>query len=215
MHLPPAVLLKQTWKGGRCFHSRNFFEEFKRQLQPSKIPTLVLSPLRGRYLWLVQYIERLKQKALEKWTPEEIRIEAEKTAKRAEIHLEKRLTRLQEEKQFSLLDQLCWVAIQSDLLDKPTIFEKDEDCKMISLAFAVVKPIDESRHQYGSQLREQLALEAVIEFFRQNQRSQYDKKLRDFLYSQQNDAGALRKVAEWFLAWVSLCVVRKARTIAG
>lgn len=81
---------------------------------------------------------------------------------------------------------------------------------MISQAFAVVKPIDEHQNQLRSQLREQLALEAVIEFFREHQRPQYDKKLTDFLYLQQNDAGALGKAAEWFLAWVSFCVVKRS-----
>ncbi|KAF7512107.1 hypothetical protein GJ744_002820 [Endocarpon pusillum] len=49
-----------------------------------------------------------------------------------------------------------------------------------------------------------LALEVVIEFLRESPARQYDEKLRGFLFSQQDDAGALGKVAECFLAWLKI-----------
>jgi hypothetical protein len=170
-------------------------------------------PLRGRYRWSVRYIERLNRLVDTKLTPEVIKIEAEKTAKEAKDQLKERLEALQKKQHVRLLDQLCSVAIQSDLLGKPTIFENDKKCKMISLAFAVVAPMNKDESQYRSQLREQLALEAIMEFFRGNWRAKYDEKLTSFLYSEQNDAGALGKVAEWFLAWVSLCAGVETRMI--
>ncbi|ERF73317.1 hypothetical protein EPUS_03150 [Endocarpon pusillum Z07020] len=185
-------------------------EDFKRLLKQHdiRVPEGYLThvekwsvPLRGRYRWSVLYIDRLKLLQNGGWTPKAIENEAQRTMREAKIQLQKRLEVLEKQNQTRLLDQLCQVAIQSDLLDKPTIFEDDKDCEMISEAFAVVKPIGKDQNQYRSQLQEQLALEAVIEFFRDRRPQQYDEKLRRFLFSQQNDAGALGKVAEWFLAW--------------
>jgi hypothetical protein len=72
---------------------------------------------------------------------------------------------------------------------------------MITQGFAAVKHIEGS--EFKSQLVERLALEAAIEYFRDEWPDLYDTTLSEFLYSQQNDASAFGKSAEWFLAWVS------------
>lgn len=166
-------------------------EDFKRLLKQHdvRVPKEYLThvdecsvPLRGRYRWSVLYVDRLKLLQKEGWTPKAIRNTAEESMKeakdqiknaaeeamkKAKDQLKARLIQLvRKQNQARLLDQLCQVAIQSDLLDKQTIFEDDKDCEMISEAFAVVKPIGKDQNQYRLQLQEQLALEAVIEFFR-------------------------------------------------
>lgn len=61
-------------------------------------------------------LERVKERG-EEHDKDAIKAAAQETAQDAKDHLKKKLVRLQKENQSALLDQLCWVAIQSDLLD--------------------------------------------------------------------------------------------------
>ncbi len=159
------------------------------------------TPLRGRYLWLARYVDRIKERFDEhqKLTEGVISNVAVEIMKEGKEHLKQRLSRLRDENYTKVLKELCWVVIQSDLLDRATIFEKDKDHQMISEAFAVV----ETR---GGQpvgiLKERLAMEAATEWFREEHWEMYSEKIKEYLRFSTNDASSFGKAAEWFLALV-------------
>lgn len=104
-----------------------------------------------------------------------------------------------------LLDELCWLAIRSDLLGETTIFKSSTSVDLVAHGFAFL----DERDSAGSsvKLKERLAVDAAIEYF-QNQKlsggqSKYDRALAHFLYLEQNNSSALGKIAELFFAWVS------------
>ncbi|KAF6218892.1 hypothetical protein HO133_005435 [Letharia lupina] len=154
-------------------------------------------PLRGRYLWSALYVDHLKEHFTNhrKLDMKTILEAANKTIDEAKRSLKERLSRLQKEKYNDVLQELCWVVIQSDLLDMPTKFEKDEDHQMISEAFAVV----EKSSSVGV-LKERLAMEAAIEWFRKEQWDMYSGNVKKYLRFSANDASSFGKAAEWWLA---------------
>lgn len=158
-------------------------------------------PLRGRYLWSALYVDHLKEHFEKhgKLDMKAISEAANETIDKAKGSLKERLSRLQKEKYNEILQELCWVVIQSDLLDMPTKFEKDEDHQMISEAFAVVETDKDS---LVGVLKERLAMEAVTEWFREKQRDMYSGNVKKYLRFSANDASSFGKAAEWWLALV-------------
>lgn len=161
-------------------------------------------PLQGRYLWSARYVDRLENH-LDRdchLDGNAISKAADDTIKEAKESLKERLSRLREEKCNEILQELCWVVVQSDLLDRPTKFEKDEDHRMISEAFAVVET---QRDSLVGILQERLAMEAAIEWFREESWDMYRDSVTKYLRFSTNDAGSFGKAAEWFLALVGTC----------
>ena len=158
-------------------------------------------PLRGRYLWSALYVDHLKEHFEEhgKLDNEAISEAADKAIDKAKRSLKERLSRLQEKKHNEILQELCRVVIQSDLLDMPTTFAKDEDRQMVSEAFAVVET--EEGSPVGV-LKERLAVEAAKEWFREEQWDMYSGKLKEYLCFSTNDASSFGKAAEWWLVLV-------------
>lgn len=128
---------------------------------------------------------------------------ANETIKEAKNALKERLSRLWKENYHVILQELCWVVIQSDLLDGPTIFETDRDHQMISEAFAVVGT--EKGSLVGT-LKERLAMEAATEWFQDQdqQRHMYIDTIWKYLRFAKNDASSFGKATEWFLALVKI-----------
>ena len=159
------------------------------------------TPLRGRYLWLARYVDRLKKHFDEhrQLTRDVISNAADETMKEGKENLKQRLSRLRDENHTKILKELCWVVIQSDLLDRATIFEKDKDHQMISEAFAVVET---RRGQPVGILKERLAMEAATEWFREEYWEMYSERIKEYLRFSTNDASSFGKAAEWFLALV-------------
>ena len=155
--------------------------------------------LQGRYLWSVRYLEHLNRHK-DKLHSNAISTSAEFAIMEAKESLKNRLSRLRREKYDAILQELCWVLIQSDLLDRPTIFEKDEDHQMITEAFAVVETQGES---LNGTLKEYHAMDAAREWFRNESKDMYFGKFKEYLGFSTNDAGSFGKAAEWFLALVS------------
>jgi hypothetical protein len=58
---------------------------------------------------------------------------------------------------------VCWVIINSDLLDRPVAFEDDIIPQMISEAFAATKPVKEGSSEYY--IEDRLVVDAVKTFF--------------------------------------------------
>lgn len=162
--------------------------------------------LQGRYLWSALYVGHLKEhlKRYGNLNPTAISNAADTAMGEAKDSLKKRLLRLQKGKYDAILEELCWVVIQSDLLDKPIHFEKDGDHQMITEAFAVVEIREGS--PIGT-LKEQLAMDAAREWFRETE--MYHDILNKYLRFSTNDAGSFGKAAEWFLAFVRIDVYSK------
>ena len=158
-------------------------------------------PLRGRYLWSALYVDHLKEHFEKHGKLDENAISeaANETIDKAKRSLKERLSQLQEKRHYKILKELCWVVIQSDLLDMPTKFEKDEDHQMISEAFAVVET---EKGSLVDVLKERLAVEAVTEWFREEQWDMYSGKVKKYLCFSANDASSFGKAAEWWLALV-------------
>ncbi|KAF6226330.1 hypothetical protein HO133_009196 [Letharia lupina] len=150
--------------------------------------------LRGRYLWSVRYVEHLK--GHDNLDSTAISTAADSAMREAKESLKKRLSRLRRDNYDAILQELCWVVIQSDLLDRPTIFEKDEDHQMITEAFAVVETHGQS---LKGTLKEYLAMDAAREWFREENKDMYNDMLKKYLRFSTNDAASFGKAAEWFL----------------
>ncbi len=159
-------------------------------------------PLRGRYLWSALYVDHLKEhiKKHGNLDTKAISEAANETIDRAKGSLKERLSRLQKENYNDILQELCWVVIQSDLLDMPTKFEKDEDHQMISEAFAVVEKV--GKDSLVGVLKERLAMEAATEWFRKEQWAMYSGNVKKYLRFSANDASSFGKAVEWWLALV-------------
>ena len=160
-------------------------------------------PLRGRYLWSALYVNRLEahlklKRRLNKSVISKAAIETIDEAKNA---LKKRLSRLQKENHDTILQELCWVVIQSDLLDRPTKVLRDRDHQMISEAFAVVETEGDSLQ---GTLKEYLAMDVAKEWFRKEKKDMYYKTFKEYLRFSTNDAASFGKAAEWFLALVRI-----------
>lgn len=155
--------------------------------------------LRGRYLWSVRYVEHLK--GHDNLDSTAISTAADSAMREAKESLKKRLSRLRRDNYDAILQELCWVVIQSDLLDRPTIFEKDEDHQMITEAFAVVETHGES---LKGTLKEYLAMDAAREWFREENKDMYNDMFKKYLRFSTNDAASFGKAAEWFLVLVRI-----------
>ena len=153
-------------------------------------------PLQGRYLWSSRYVDRLKE-LMGPLDKDVISNAAEDTIKEAKDSLKERLSRLQDERKDEILKELCRVVIQSELLDRPTIFQKDTDHTMITEAFAVVET-----QKHRGILQERLAMEAAKEWFWEKSGSMYREIFGEYLRFSANDASSFGKAAEWFLALV-------------
>lgn len=177
-------------------------QKIKAHSNPDEVLNLIKERgirLRGRYLWSARYVEHLN--GHDSLDSTAISTAADSAMREAKVSLKKRLSRLRREKYDAILQELCWVVIQSDLLDRPTIFEKDEDHQMITEAFAVVET------QEGSQkgtLKEYLAMDAAREWFREKSKDIYYGKFKEYLRFSTNDAGSFGKATEWFLALVRI-----------
>lgn len=159
-------------------------------------------PLQGRYLWSARYVDRLSNHS-GGFNSNVISKAANETIKEAKNALKERLSRLWKEDYHVILQELCWVVIQSDLLDGPIIFETDRDHQMISEAFAVVGT--EKGSLVGT-LKERLAMEAATEWFQDQdqQRHMYIDTIWKYLRFAKNDASSFGKATEWFLALVKI-----------
>jgi hypothetical protein len=164
------------------------------------------TPLSGRYLWSSRYIDRLvKESERRSIDLTDIRFAANESICEAKDSLKERLSRLSEDGHLTILEELCSVVIQSDLLDQPTIFQNDKDHQMISEAFAVV---EKHENNLVGTLKELLAMEAAIEWFRKEKWDLYEKKVKAYLSFATNDPGSFGKGAEWFLALVRILLRR-------
>lgn len=103
-------------------------------------------------------------------------------------------------KYYDLMENLCRVAINQELLDSGYFFMNDGHHILISEGFAYMKPIDGSLKQVIS---ENLAVQAAKEYFLVQNPALVEDELNRMIEVQQNDRSALGKTAEWFLAWVS------------
>ena len=166
-------------------------------------------PLRGRYLWSALYVNRLKiifssdSSSNEVVDDEDaVRKAASETIEEGKNYLKQRLQQLRVRKHEETLSELCWVVIQSDLLDRPTYFEKDRDHQMISEAFAVVETTDDK--SLKGTLKESLAMNAAKEWFRDESKEMYYGKFNEYLRFSKNDSGSFGKATEWFLALVGI-----------
>lgn len=108
-----------------------------------------------------------------------------------------------------LLDELCWLAVRSDLLGESTVFQSKECAEMVTLGFAFAEKVGQNGTEIARKvvLKERLAVEAAVEYF-QAQRvdgkpSRYDDALKRSFYQEQGNLSALGKKAELFFAWVS------------
>lgn len=122
----------------------------------------------------------------------------------SKVLLEEILKRQDQHKQ--LLDELCWLAVRSDLLGESTIFQSEECAEMVTLGFAFAEKAG-TRFARNVVLKERIAVEAAVEYF-QAQRldgkpSRYDEALKRSFYQEQGNLSALGKKAELFFAWVS------------
>lgn len=177
-------------------------------------------PLYGRIVWSVCYLdeihklihrpggdhtmvldEDIKEASVKVYeVAKEGLIERLKDMRRRRVTDER--LRLHEE----LIDELCSLAIRSDLLGESTIFRSSESMDLVAFGFGF---LEEPQGSDVSQVRlkERVAVDAAIEYFQgqrlSNGQSEYDRALVSFLYDQQSNASALGKVAELFFAWVS------------
>ena len=171
--------------------------------------------LLGRPKWSMMYLERintqLKNMANQRYSPQN-EIEAslttlvKRTARtvRDEIlaDLKTRLENLAERESAEFISKVCWVVINSDLLDRPIAFEDDVGPRMISEAFAVMRPVRVGSSEYF--IEEHLAVHAAKLFFLFKKPSDVEKALIGLQARLTNDASSFDKHAEWFLAWVCL-----------
>lgn len=117
------------------------------------------------------------------------------------------------------VNELCWLAIRSDLLGESSIFQSTKSVDLVEQGFAFV---ERKRHdntnaaeQIGQErtdvsekvvLKERIAVEAAVEYFqaeRANGRpSRYDEALKRSFYQEQGNISALGRKAELFFAWV-------------
>ena len=173
--------------------------------------------LLGRPKWSIMYLERINAelKALRiRLDPlkDEVEVEAsltrlvKKTAGTVgdEIlaDLRTRLKNLTKQVSPEFISNICWVVINSDLLDRPIAFKDDVGPRMISEAFAVIKPVKDGSSQYF--IEEHLAVHAAKLFFLTQKPAEVEKVLLEFQARLTNDASSFDKHAEWFLAWVCL-----------
>lgn len=165
-------------------------------------------PLRGRYLWSARYVDSLRILFSPDSSSNGVVVDegailkaASETGEEGKNHLKKRLGQLWDGKHEKILKELCWVVIQSDLLDKPTNFEKDRDHQMISEAFAVVETHGDS---LKGTLKETLAMNAAKEWFREESWDMYYGKFNEYLRFSKNESSSFGKATEWFLALVGI-----------
>lgn len=165
-------------------------------------------PLRGRYLWSARYVDSLMILFSPDSSSKSVVVDEDavlkaaiETGEEGKNHLKKRLGQLQDGKHEEILKELCWVVIQSDLLDKPANFEKDRDHQMISEAFAVVETYGDS---LKGTLKETLAMNAAKEWFREESWDMYYGKFNEYLRFSKNESSSFGKATEWFLALVGI-----------
>ena len=129
---------------------------------------------------------------------------AEKTCENVRRDLTERLrvlnARDNSRKYIELMDNLCRVAINQEILDSGYFFMDDEHHILISEGFAYMKPVDGKFQQVIS---ETLAVQAAKEYFILQNSKLVEKELDGMIEAGQDDQGALGRTAEWFLAWVS------------
>lgn len=162
----------------------------------------------GRARWSVIYLQLLKTSlegtgALQR---DEFELKAKDAARLAADQVKKdliqRLSSLKSRR--TLMHDLCWAVIASDLLDRPTAFNSAESHKLITEAFACMEVWRQGDPKV--MLKERLAVSAAKDFFlsTDDMRQTVEKNLIEFLNLQQHDASSLGKAAEWFLAWVDI-----------
>ena len=133
-------LLTNDHQLAKVIEENDLYEKIKAHRKGKELLNLIKEHgvrLRGRYLWSARYVGHLN--GHDNLDSTAISSAAETAIIEAKHSLKKRLPRLRREKYDDILQGLCWVVIQSDLLDRPTIFEQDEDHRIITEAFAAVE----------------------------------------------------------------------------
>lgn len=165
------------------------------------------SCLRGRYLWSVLYAEELRIaniSVLSTTVEAEIKNAASRARERAKAALKQRLAYLTEIRDNqSLLQSLCSIAIRSDVLKQKTIFTGPQNHELIAQGFAQVKMMEVNGRRIPiPELTEQLAIDAVIEWFREEQFETYRNAMVDFLLQNAISGANLGNAAEYSLPLV-------------
>ena len=171
--------------------------------------------LLGRPKWSIMYLERISAEL----KPLSIQLDSHKDQVEASLKtlvkktagtvrdeiladLRTRLKNLAKQVSAEFISNICWSVINSDLLDRPIAFKDDVGPRMISEAFAVIKPVKDGSSEYF--IEEHLAVHAAKLFFLTQKPTEVEKVLLDFQARLTNDASSFDKHAEWFLAWVCL-----------
>jgi hypothetical protein len=165
------------------------------------------TPLKGRPGWSARYIKLVKSilssKDVLSLSDTDLKniVQHAANTTRGEIKqfLKDRLKQLQ--RRTELIEDLCWVAIESDLLDEPKAFMDEHGPDLVSNAFAILKPARVGLQRYY--LQESLAAEAIEEYFLREDSVLVSRCLHEFIEARRHDMSALGKAAEWLLGWVS------------
>ena len=177
-----------------------------------KIKTVVLENsrrFRGRYLWSVLYVDSLKRhikgwqckgRSNAKGVYQVIEEVAKTVMVRAKKDLKDHLTNI---KNRELVQHLCWIVICCEIFDRKKVIAEDGDNKLIEEGFATVckEPKDET---VKGSLEENLAMEAALEWFRDENPELVERTMKRLLTYYAVDDSNFGKASEWFLAWVGL-----------
>ena len=117
--------------------------------------------------------------------------------------LRRRLEELEEGRKVEhtyMLEDLYWTAIRADLMHKPSILQDRTGGQLITEGFARMDSFsgtaDEGRTAVKQKLAEPLAVAAVVEHLRAQQRGRYKNMLKRLLFDNQDDASSIGKTAE-------------------
>ena len=172
-----------------------------------QIKTVVLGHsrrFRGRYLWSVLYIDSLKrqsQKISDAQNLDQVISEAaNRVTDRAKKDLKEHLNNIRD---LNLRRYLCWIVVCCEILDRKRVIAEDEDNRLIEEGFATVCKESKDGRPKGS-LEENLAMEAAIEWFRDENPRLMERTMKQLLLSYAVDDSSFGKASEWFLAWVRL-----------
>ena len=167
--------------------------------------------LHGRHLWSSRYMQLNLADAIRQhmgsgrsesgFTPES----HSKTVQTEAIEdLRKNLDRLRKEKP-QLYQNICWLAIRADLLNKPTVFAENGAAELVTLGFAMAKSDWTHEHDGAITIEEPLAIKAVLEHLSTDKEGQKElqRQMNNWLFMSQDNPTMVGEVSEYYLACVS------------
>ena len=167
--------------------------------------------LRGRHLWSSRYmqlnlVDDIRQYmgsglSESNFTPES---HSETVQTEAIEDLRNNLDRIRKEKP-QFYQNICWLAIRADLLNRPTAFAENGAAELVTLGFAMAKSNWTHEHDGAITIEEPLAIKAVLEHLSADNEGQKElqRQMNHWLFMSQDNPTMLGEVSEYYLACVS------------